>query len=486
MKKLIYSIFAALLSIGCSESPNNISQKNSTPEIYPDYVGVTIPASIAPLNFSMAADDCEYMDVTISNSKGESIHVNSEYAQFDMSDWKKLLSTSKGDSLSVSVCSKENGYWFQYKPFCIYVSPDNIDGYGLTYRRLSPAYNIFSKFMGIYCRSLSTFDEKLVVSNELNKSMCINCHVQNQTRTGDMVFHIRGGKPGTYIRHNGKEEIIDTKVDSLISACVYDYWHPSGKYIAFSNNGTKQSFHVGGMKRIEVYDEGSNIVMYDVENHTIIRQPELMTDSLYETYPVFSPDGKWLYFSSCRKPENEDLSKYWYDIKRIPFDETSGRVCGKIETIVDASSKEKNAVFPRISPDGQFLMYSVSDYSSFTIWHKESDLWIMNLSTKDSRPIVEVNSDEADSFHNWSADSRWYVFTSRRDDGLHSRLYIGHVDKNGKCSKAFLLPQENPKKYYRELFESYNTPDFCDKEVDIDHRWLLSNLKKGGRKLSLK
>ena len=82
----------------------------------------------------------------------------------------------------------------------------------------------------------------------------------------------------------------------------------------------------------------------------------------------------------------------------------------------------------------------------------------------------EANSDDTDSWHNWSADSHWFVFTSRRDDGLHTRLYIASVDDEGRVSKPFMLPQKNPWKYYDRLLQSYNTPDFTARQVEFDAR----------------
>ena len=75
-----------------------------------------------------------------------------------------------------------------------------------------------------------------------------------------------------------------------------------------------------------------------------------------------------------------------------------------------------------------------------------------------------------DSWHNWSRDSHWFVFTSRRGDGLYTRLYLACIDDKGNVSKPFLLPQCNPKKYYDELLDSYNTPDFTSKPVELDAR----------------
>ena len=52
------------------------------------------------------------------------------------------------------------------------------------------------------------------------------------------------------------------------------------------------------------------------------------------------------------------------------------------------------------------------------------------------------------------------VLSSRRDDGLFTRPYFCHVDTKGKVSKAFMLPQRNPRRFYRERFLSFNVPDF--------------------------
>jgi hypothetical protein len=93
------------------------------------------------------------------------------------------------------------------------------------------------------------------------------------------------------------------------------------------------------------------------------------------------------------------------------------------------------------------------------------------LQSGESRPLNEVNTQRAESFHNWSTNSRWFLFTSRRDDGLYTRLYISSFDPaTGQAGKPFLLPQRNPRKYYRELLYSYNTPDFSARAIRPDAR----------------
>ena len=53
MKQLLFCIFLLLLE-GCSSNqpPAVSGQIDELPTIYPDYIDVTIPQSIAPLNFA--------------------------------------------------------------------------------------------------------------------------------------------------------------------------------------------------------------------------------------------------------------------------------------------------------------------------------------------------------------------------------------------------------------------------------------------------
>ncbi len=62
-----------------------------------------------------------------------------------------------------------------------------------------------------------------------------------------------------------------------------------------------------------------------------------------------------------------------------------------METVIDAVSMGKSLTFPKPSFDGKYLMYTLSDYGTFSIWHHESDLWLMDLATGESRPLDEVN-----------------------------------------------------------------------------------------------
>ena len=87
MRKHYHSLIIILLSMllltACSRQPENVQKVDKLPAIYPDYVDVTIPEGIAPLNFAMADDDVTTMDVQVTGEHGGSLHANGDYADFD-------------------------------------------------------------------------------------------------------------------------------------------------------------------------------------------------------------------------------------------------------------------------------------------------------------------------------------------------------------------------------------------------------------------
>ncbi len=454
---------------GCSSLPENPTLSEQLPSIFPDYVGVTIPATIAPLNFTVYGEH-EAMDVVVRGAKGGELHANGDYADFDIDAWHQLTTQNKGAVLTFTVCVKRDGAWTQYRDFNVDVSADELDEWGVTYRRIPPGYEVYGK-MGLYQRDLSTFDESPILENTAVPGACLNCHMSNRTNSSQFTFHIRGDHGATLLQHEGQVELLKAKNDSLGGSMVYPYWHPSGQYVAYSTNKTNQSFHAVRDERIEVFDHASDVLIYRPATHEILFDSIVGTKEHYENYPVFSPDGKTLYFCSA---ETKEIPSGYKDIKynlcKIGFDPEKGLFAGQVDTIFNARMMGKSANHPRPSYDGRFLLFTLSDYGCFPIWHKEADQWLLDLQTGEARALDEVNSDQTDSYHNWSTNSRWIVFTSRRGNGYYTNLYFAHVGKDGQMTKPFLLPQRNPWAYYDETLYSFNTPDFAKAPVQLDAR----------------
>ena len=182
----------------------------------------------------------------------------------------------------------------------------------------------------------------------------------------------------------------------------------------------------------------SDLQVYDVDKNELLLSPLLKRDSVFETYPVFSADGRSLFFCAARS--SNQIDSILYNLCRIDFDPATGSFGNRIDTIVDAVARHKSVSFPRPSYDGRFLCYTLSDYGQFSIWHHEADLYLLDLATGESRIMKGANSEDTESFHNWSTNSRWLVLSSRRDDGLYTRPYFCHIDAEGNVTKAFMLP----------------------------------------------
>lgn len=479
----IIIVIGGWILTACSSSPKDGNKVDVLPPIYPDYVGVTIPVGIAPLNFSMADDAFGTVDVEMRGSKGGSLHANGNYADFDIDEWHHLLEQNKGGLLTITVCAKKDGQWTQFRDFTIDVSAEPLGEWGITYRRIPPSYEMYS-MMGLYQRDLSNFDETALLVNTETPDQCLNCHTANCTNPDQYVFHVRGDHGATVISRSGDIDFLQARNDTLGGSMVYPYWHPGGRYCAFSTNKTSQMFHTNMKnKRIEVYDSSSDVFVYDTQTYTILRDTLIMKKYWAENTPAFSPDGRWLYFTTAqRQIYPTDYDKEKYSLCRVAFDEKAGRIGEKVDTLVNARETGKSISWPRPSYDGRYLMYTQTDYGYFTIWHPEADLWLLDMVTGEIRPMTEVNSSRAESLHNWSANSRWFLFTSRRENGLYTQVFLAAIDEHGKASKPFLLPQRNPKQYYRRLLYSFNTPDFTLRPVETNSHEMASQINDGQRK----
>jgi dipeptidyl aminopeptidase/acylaminoacyl peptidase len=159
-----------------------------------------------------------------------------------------------------------------------------------------------------------------------------------------------------------------------------------------------------------------------------------------------------------------------YSLCRIGFDPETCSFGDRVDTLYNAGTAGGSVSYPRISPDGRFLVFTLSDYGNFSIWHKEADLYCLDLQNGELASMDLANSDDVESYHSWSSNSRWLVFSSRRDDGLYTRPYICYIGKDGQARKPFLLPQKDPRDFYDSQMYSYNIPEFVMDRIDLSGR----------------
>lgn len=472
--QVIINIFAiALSTIACSNNYTIKSELNKTCPIYPNYMGVTVPYNIAPLNMQTDSIESGFVRLYAKESNQMLYYkIKDHKVKFNKSEWHDLLEANKGEQIYVTFVNDKGE---AYRDFIIKVANEPIDKY-IAYRLIEPGFQQWSE-MGLYQRDLESFKQSAIIENKNTDFSCMNCHSFGNRDANNMLFHVRSTDyAGTYIWIDGKMEKLNTKTPQTISALVYPSWHPSNKYIAFSVNDTKQTFYTGNPDKIEVFDYKSDVVVYDVEKHEMVTAPQLFSKAQFETFPTFSSDGKRLFFCSAdstQMPHN--LDKVRYALCAIDFNPETREFGNKVDTIY--KDIQKSATLPRVSPDGKYLLFTVGNYGNFHIWHKSSNLWLHDFATGKNTIARRWNSNDVESYHSWSSNSRWVVFSSRRDEGLHTRLYIGYIDENGEMGRPFLLPQEDPS-HNNRLMKSYNIPEFVKGKID-EKGYEVRNADKG-------
>lgn len=446
---------------------------NRTPLIYPDYSEIVIPPNIAPLNFKIKEKGKQYY-VKIIPAYGNPIEIYSKDSKIimPMGSWKEMLNQNRGKKFQFDVYVENlKGHWQRFKSINNWIANENIDNY-LVYRLIHPGHNFWGK-LGIYQRNLQNYDEEPILLNRITDNSCMNCHSFCNNDPNLMMLHIRGGKyGGTLLNRWGNIVKVNTKT-KFNKAGSYPAWHPNGKLIAFSVNNLLQFFHAVGESR-DVLDRTSDLIVYDIDSNSITTCDDISSPERMETFPTWSPDGKYLYFCSAPKLDTyttiidgkEELlyNEIRYDLMRIRYYPES-KTWGKLETVLSSAGTKMSITEPRISPDGRYLLICMSDYGNFPIYRESSDIYLVDLKTnKYYKP--NINSTRAETFHSWSSNSRWFVFSSKREDGFCARPYFSYIDKNGKVYKPFLLPQKDPE-FYSDYLITYNVPELIKGPVTV-------------------
>ena len=473
-KSFLNLFSCAVLLVACTAKvPVQYSELDVLPVIHPAYVDITIPYNISPLNVAYEMEGKEF--VTELKAGGQSLVMKGKHTDWNLKQWHAFLESVKGETIELHTYVKTDNGWVKYRPISWYVAEEPIDPY-ISYRIIAPSYVTYEE-LSIRQREMASFEEQMVYNNMLlstdKDGQCINCHSYKNYKTDNMQFHARQHKGGTLLVTTDGVKKINLKTDSTISAGVYPAWHPTHSFIAYSINDTGQSFHTKNNNKIEVQDLKSDLILYDIDHNEV---SFIEHDTLeWEVFPAWAPDGKTLYYCSAHmeirdysQREREIIDRYkefQYNIYRKSFDPET-KTFGPAELVFDAKAMNQSATFPRISPDGRYLLFGMGEYGCFHIWHKDANLYLIDLATMQLRNVEEVNSDDVESYHAWSSNGRWMLFTSRRDDGGYTHLYIAYFDKQGKAHKPFLLPQRDPY-FYEDYYKSYNVPEFMIEPVTI-------------------
>lgn len=477
MNKILYPILLVLTGVllaCCTDaSLERMTQQKrdavpDTSDAVPDTSDVVIPYNIAPLNFCL--DDGLRPDAEVEVRGSEwSLHVRARKGRvsFPLKKWRQLLEAEKGHSLAFYADGEritDNSFlgWAGARGE-VFVSEDPIDPY-VTYRLIDPGFEVWHK-VEIREREVTSFHERIISDWRHTDNSCMNCHTHGSARGDLSFFHLRGKGGGTILNRNGTLRKLTLQTDSMYTAATYGDLHPSGRFAVFSYNTVLPSLRALGSNRMEIYDSESDLVIADFDSQRLLFSPLVSGTDELETFPTFSPDGKYVYFCGAARHELPDsVERVHYNLLRIPFNPDTQMWGDSIEVVWRGGEAEGSASFPKFSPDGRFLLFCRSQFGTFPIWHRETSLQLMNMSTGEVDPLPSLSSNASSSYHCWSRSGRWIAFASKRGDGIYGRVWFAHVSADGEVSHPFRLPQADPERDIL-LLKSYNIPSLADSPV---------------------
>ena len=183
-----------------------------------------------------------------------------------------------------------------------------------------------------------------------------------------MSFEAR--KPTIYVHEvaTGKRRLVANFKGSNSAPA----WSPDGRYLAVT------------LSR----DGGSQLFLLDLSAPG--SEPRRLTQSSsIDTEPIFTADGKFIYFVSDRggSPQIYRVAPDGSGLERVTFTGTYN-------------------ISPALSPDGRWLAYISRVNGAFK-------LFVMELSSGNASPITDTSSDEKPSF---SPNSRLLIYATQEQD----------------------------------------------------------------------
>ena len=193
------------------------------------------------------------------------------------------------------------------------------------------------------------------------------------------------------------------------------------------------------------YPTGGILAWYDRASARLSPLPGADDPRYVQANATWSPDGRFLVF--CRaeakdpRPPGRPVATFAndpneveirYDLYRIPFDEGRG---GRPEPIAGASNNGMSNSFPKVSPDGRFIVYVQA--KNGLLMRPDSQLYIVPAAGGTPRRM-RCNTPLMNSWHSFSPNGRWLVFSSK-SRSPYTQMFLTHLDEDGNDSPAILI-----------------------------------------------
>ncbi len=215
------------------------------------------------------------------------------------------------------------------------------------------------------------------------------------------------------------------------------------------------------------------LVVYDREKQTYAALPGADDPTYVQSNAVWSPDGQEIAFARATAHHTGRLDQqnsalidekdvpeftiekqpFRYDLYRIPFNDGKG---GTAEPIPGASGNGMSNFFPKYSPDGKWIVFCKA--KSYMLLQPDSELYIIPAAGGEPRRL-RYNTARMNSWHSWSSNSRWLVFSSKVNTA-YTQLFLTHIDDDGNDSPPVLLER------FTSSDRAANIPEFVKLPAD--------------------
>jgi tetratricopeptide (TPR) repeat protein len=210
------------------------------------------------------------------------------------------------------------------------------------------------------------------------------------------------------------------------------------------------------------YPTGGILAWYDRTTGQLQPLPGADDPRFVQANSTWSPDGRYLVFARAEardpRPPGSTLAtrandpnevQLRYDLYRVPFNDGKG---GQAEPIRGASGNGMSNSFPKISPDGRWIVYVQA--RNGLLMRPDSQLHIVPAEGGEARRM-RCNTPLMNSWHSFSPNGRWMVFSSKSRTP-YTQMFLTHLDEEGNDSPAILI--ENSTAANRAV----NIPEFVN------------------------
>ncbi len=337
------------------------------------------------------------------------------------------------------------------------------------------------KFINWRLRDLARPESKVVMSD---MPTCANCHTfsKDGQKLGMDIDGTQGDKGAYGIQSLSKKMVYNR--ENIVS-WNHDYVGEKTTNLTF---GFLSSLSPDGSTAVTTINEKLFVVGYIDKEYSQVFYPTRgilawynpkdkkayplpgADDTAYvHCSPTWTPDGKTIIFSRAKakdpytpnqkmpaKANDPEETPIQYSLYRIPFNNGKG---GKAIPIQGASFNGKSNSFAKVSPDGKYVVWVQA--RNGLLMRPDSKLWILPIDGGTPREL-DCNSNNMNSWHSFSPNSRWLVFTSKKYS-MYTQMFLTHIDPNGKDSPAILIPNSTAHN------RASNLPEFANiKYEDLD------------------